>query len=82
MGDDRLARFFFLGYVFLTLLDVVLIITGFNTTLILLIGAILPGMFMFRLEYYTLSVGKAFPEVLRINRLTGSRSLAGNMLSK
>ena len=70
---------FFHGYDFLPLRKVLSIIKGFNPTLILLIGAFLPGMCMFRIEYYTLSVGRAFPEVLRINRLTGSRSLAESM---
>ena len=69
---------FYMATVF-SLRKVVSIIKGFNPTLILLIGAILPGIFMFRFEYYTLSVGRAFPEVLRINRLTGSRSLAESM---
>ena len=70
------------GYDFLPLRKVLSIIKGFNPTLILLIGAILPGIFMFRFEYYTLSVGRAFHEVLRINRLTGSRSLAESIINK
>ena len=50
MADERLARFFLHGYGFFFAKSC-LNHQGFNPTLILLIGAILPGMFMFRLEY-------------------------------
>ena len=51
MANERLARFFLHGYVFLPLRKVVSIIEVFNPTLILLIDDILLGMFILRFEY-------------------------------
>ena len=46
-----------------------------NPTLLVLIGSILLGAFMFRFEYQTLSVSGSMDQVLRINRFTGARCL-------
>jgi len=46
-----------------------------NPTLIVIIGAILLGAFMFRFEYQTLSVSGSMDQVLRVNRFTGARCL-------
>jgi hypothetical protein len=46
-----------------------------NPTLLVLIGSILLGAFMFRFEYQTLSVSGSMDQVLGINRFTGLRCL-------
>jgi hypothetical protein len=56
--------------------NLISIAKALNPTLIVLIGLILLGAFMFRFEYQTLSVSGSMDQVLRINRFTGERCLA------